>query len=93
METSSFRKICQDAVEHFGAKQQLVVVKEELAELIVAISHYERGRDCMKIQLSEETADVIICLQQLIIAADIGTLTLTQIERKTKRLNELISKK
>lgn len=93
METSSFRKTCQDAIEHFGAKQQLAVVKEELAELIVAISHYERGRDCMKIQLAEETADVIICLQQLIIAADIGTLTLTQIERKTKRLNELISKK
>lgn len=93
MDKYLFRKTCQDAVEHFGARQQLVVVKEELAELIVAISHYERGRDCMKIQLSEETADVIICLQQLVIAADIGTLTCTQIERKIKRLNELISKK
>lgn len=93
MDKSLFCKTCQDAVEHFGARQQLVVVKEELAELIVAISHYERGRDCMKIHLSEEIADVIICLQQLIIAADIWEQTDNQIERKTKRLNELISKK
>lgn len=93
METSSFRKTCQDAVEHFGVRQQLAVVKEELAELIVAISHYERGRDCTKSGLTEETADVIICLQQLIIATGIWAQTESQIQSKLKRLNKLITNK
>lgn len=91
MEKTLFIETCNKALECFGARQQLAFAKEELAELIVAISHYERGRDVMKLDLSEETADVLICIQQLIIAADIEAQVDIQMERKTDRLNQLIS--
>lgn len=91
MKKSLFIETCTKALETFGARQQLTVVKEELAELIVAISHYERGRDVMKTELAEETADALICIQQLIIAANINEKVDIQIERKIIRLNQRIS--
>jgi len=45
--------ILQRAIDKYGNDDQLNMAKEELAELIVAISHYQRGR------LSKESAEII----------------------------------
>jgi len=53
------------AVDHYGTASQLDVAQEELAELVVAISHYRRGRDENRKRIIEEIADVVIVVQQL----------------------------
>lgn len=91
MEKTQIIETCSKALERYGAQKQLAVIKEELAELIVAISHYERGRDVMKEEVTEETADALICILQLIISADIEEQVKAQMERKIERLKKRIS--
>lgn len=56
--------VCERALEHWGRAAQTTMVMEELAELITAISHYDRDR-VGPAQLAEEMAQVRICLRQL----------------------------
>lgn len=42
------------AIGHYGEKKQWGMVAEECAELIVAASHYARGRDGARDELIEE---------------------------------------
>lgn len=62
------RQILKDAIDTFGIKNQLDMLQEECAELIVAISHYKRCRQGFTINLSEEIADVHIMMNQIILA-------------------------
>lgn len=50
------------AIKIYGEHAQEDVAKEELAELITAISHKHRGR---KHNIAEEIADVEVVLEQL----------------------------
>lgn len=59
-----FMQIVREKVEEFGSANQLNQVKEELAELIVAISHLERSREDAEINVSTELADVEFMLEQ-----------------------------
>lgn len=84
------RQILKDAVETFGLKNQLDMLQEECAELIVAISHYKRDRPGSTINLSEEIADVHIMMNQIILATHLGVEFFK--EQKLQRLKERIMK-
>lgn len=58
-------EICRAAVNKYGIKAQMRMTQEELAELIVAISHVLRDRPHAWEELLEELADVYIMLIQL----------------------------
>lgn len=57
--------IYKKAIDTFGPGAQLGIAQEELAELIVAISKYSRGKPEAIIDIAEEIADVQIMLDQL----------------------------
>ena len=56
--------IIKDSIEHYGVDAQSTVCMEECAELIQAISKEKRGKHDY-INLSEEIADVLICISML----------------------------
>lgn len=58
-------RTAKKAVDTFGKENQINMATEELAELIVAINHYRRGR-AGKDEVIEEIADCYIMLRQLI---------------------------
>lgn len=56
--------IIADSIQHYGRNNQSTVCMEECAELIQAISKAKRGKiDCDN--LTEEIADVLICIEML----------------------------
>ena len=56
--------IIRDSIKHYGVDAQSTVCMEECAELIQAISKEKRGKHDY-IHLSEEIADVLICISML----------------------------
>ena len=56
--------VVKRTIEHYGKDLQSTVCMEECAELIQAISKEKRGKSD-KEHLSEEIADVIICIEML----------------------------
>lgn len=60
-----FLRLVAKRVETHGVNAQLNMVKEELAELIVAISHLERNRKSGEWDVFIELADVEFMLAQL----------------------------
>ena len=56
--------VVKRSIEHYGKDVQSTVCMEECAELIQAISKEKRGKSD-KEHLSEEMADVIICIEML----------------------------
>lgn len=72
--------ICKKAIERKGSEYMLNVCMEECAELIQAISKARRyGADRTRItNLSEEMADVLICLKELQIMYGIGDVQLAE---------------
>ena len=56
--------VVKRAIEHYGKDVQSTVCMEECAELIQAISKEKRGKSD-KSHLTEEMADVIICIEML----------------------------
>lgn len=87
------------AINRLGKRHQLSVVQEELAELIQAISKYNRSLDNQfdkekaKQMIIEEMADVTIMMAQLI---DITEIKQSQIDAaiklKTLRMEERLNK-
>ena len=59
------KKICRDAIQTFGIRNQAYKAIEELAELQVAISHYLDGREDAETRICQELADVEIMCRQL----------------------------
>lgn len=56
--------VIADSIQHYGKNNQSTVCMEECAELIQAISMAKRGKiDCDN--LTEEIADVLICIEML----------------------------
>lgn len=86
-----FYYISTQAWEKFGKEKQMHQLQEELAELIVAISHHLRGRDEELEELAKELADVLIVINQLVYGLDImdklnryTNQKLTRLESKLK---------
>ena len=57
-------EIIKNSIKHYGVDVQSTVCMEECAELIQAISKEKRGKHDPK-HLSEEIADVLICISML----------------------------
>lgn len=80
------------ALDKWGLYTQLSVAKEEAAELITAISHWERKRDGAVEELIDEIADVQIVLHQLVQFVGIeGEEVERRIEEKLLRLASRLS--
>ena len=56
--------VIKKSIEHYGKDVQSTISMEECAELIQAISKQKRGKSD-KNHLTEEMADVIICIEML----------------------------
>jgi len=78
------KKIYLDAISTFGVEAQLNQVKEEAAELIVAVSHYQRERIGL-VEIADEIADVTIMLEQLVLLLDaeqlVGSIKIIKLDR------------
>ena len=68
-------------IGHYGERVQSLVHAEELAELIQAVSKLHRARsfastdnerDIARLNLVEEIADVVICIEQMMEIYEIG---------------------
>ena len=57
--------IAKKLVEHYGKEAQLRVAIEDLNELAVALSHFERKRQGAMREVFKETADVLFMIDQL----------------------------
>ena len=84
--------VVQRSIEHYGTDAQSTVCMEECAELIQAISKEKRGNSD-KDHLSEEMADVIICIEMLkqiynITEDEIYSLVITKQERTIERIKK-----
>lgn len=79
---------CKKAVDTFGKEKQINMAVEEMAELMVALNHWRRGR-ATKDEVLEEIADSYIMLLQLSIivtdAKDYSPLY-KKIQQKLQRL-------
>lgn len=79
------------ALGHYGEAGQLRVLQEECGELIVAVSHYFRGRTDAPEELAEELADVTIMVAQarLIVGEKAADDALARkLERLARRMRE-----
>ncbi len=56
--------VYSDAIIKYGEEHQINIAQEEMAELIVALSHYQRGRASIQ-DVASELADVQIMLEQM----------------------------
>ena len=65
MSDEELQTIWRQSIDHYGKQLQSIVCMEECAELIQAISKKIREPTPFHGYLSEEMADVIICLHQL----------------------------
>ena len=84
--------VVQRSIEHYGKDVQSTVCMEECAELIQAISKEKRGNS-EKDHLSEEMADVIICIEMLkqiynITEDEIYSWVITKQERIIRRIEK-----
>lgn len=89
MANTEFRKACEAAVKKWGLDAQLLQTQEEAAELIVAISHFRRGRVNSKKEVLEELADMKIMLEQMRSAFGddaINNVSMKKIERLCDKL-------
>jgi NTP pyrophosphatase (non-canonical NTP hydrolase) len=85
--TQDIKSLALQAVQQWGNEPQLSQATEELAELIVAINHYRRGRVGV-IKLAEEVADCFLMLEQIKIIADIPEATMQIVQQaKLEKLN------
>ena len=89
MEIDEKVKIIKEAVDTFGFNNQRRILQEECAELIVAASHYDRGRPGAYKNFVEELADVEIMISQMIYALQATSIDEWK-EKKLARLKEKI---
>jgi NTP pyrophosphatase (non-canonical NTP hydrolase) len=75
------------ALEKYGNDKQIFQLHEEMAELIIAINHYKRGRIDKKAILTE-IIDVQIMLKQLLLMFNFTDLEIS--EQRDIKMNKLI---
>lgn len=84
--TKNERNIFEGAIYKYGEEAQINMLIEEMAELTIALSHYKRGR---KNNVTEEIADVQICLNQIKIIFGETEVDINSVS-KLHRLKEMI---
>lgn len=57
-------EMIKTAVQTYGTDAQLMQLQEECGELIVALSHFRRGRDGAREEVLQEIGDVMLMLAQ-----------------------------
>ena len=60
------RELFKQTLSEWGVEEQMRILEEELAECIVAASHYIRKRPGARFELQEELADAYIIVGQII---------------------------
>ena len=65
MTEDEMKTVWLESIDHYGKEKQSIVCMEECAELIQAISKRLRGKPDPDNNLTEEMADVTICLNLL----------------------------
>lgn len=94
MDKNEKNAIWHESVERFSKQNQSIVCMEECAELIQAVSKRLRGKPDPEDNLTEEMADVTICIGLLQDMYGITDERLNDwIERKTVRQKERNEKK
>lgn len=80
---------CAEAFQKWGVRSQLEIAMEECGELIVAISHYVRGRPGADRALADEVADVELCCQsiRLLLDHDVDAIKVGKWRRLRERLD------
>lgn len=79
------------AFRKWGQKAQIEMATEELAELIVAIRHYERNK-ITKEDLITELADVYIMMEQIQMMSCVSAFDVEmEMDRKLDRLESRLS--
>lgn len=86
------RAILKEALKKYGEPNQLNMLKEECAELIVAISHFQREREASPVKIAEECADVEILIDQFKTVPRFERLVKNKKLEKLKRLMNNLKK-
>ena len=85
--------LARELVKKYKKEKQLSMAQEECAELIVAISHYKRGRKNAETEIREEMADVGFVIYQLMVITKMTSVEMAErivekYERNKKREEE-----
>ena len=89
--TEDIKSLALQAVQKWGNEPQLSQATEELAELIVAINHYRRGRADAR-EVAEEVADCQLMLEQIKIIAGIPEDVMQEVQQaKLEKLKRGLS--
>lgn len=80
-----------NALVRYGEEIQLVVAIEELSELQKEVTKFLRGIGNAG-NLAEETADVLICIEQIMYIFGIREMVDIQMDRKVMRLDDMLRK-
>ena len=86
------RQLYKEAIEQFGAANQVVVAMEEAGELVQALakvirySDDEQELEKLRDHIAEEMADVLIMCNQLGIIFNIESEVVTWMDKKLDRL-------
>lgn len=88
---TEFADLCKKAWETFGKYHQMRQLQEECAELIVAINHHTRDRDKHLEETTEEIADVLIVLSQIIWGLDMYEQLKKHMDNKLQKLESKLN--
>lgn len=80
-----------EALDLWGAEDQVWQALEEMGELIVKLNHYRRDRSNIN-EIAEEIADVYIMMQQLRLIFNADDFTQKIVDSKLTRLKDRIQK-
>ena len=80
-----------NALLRYGEENQLVVAIEEMSELQKELTKLLRGTGNAG-RIAEETADVLICMEQIMYFLGIREMVDIQMDRKVMRLEDRLKK-
>lgn len=87
------KEVCQKAIDSWGKISQVLMLLEEMSELQKEIlKNINRNKDNLK-ELAEETADVLILLDQLIYMYDMDEAVRAAARFKVNRLKGYLNMK
>jgi NTP pyrophosphatase (non-canonical NTP hydrolase) len=86
-----FITVTDKALDHFGEEKQIEKLKEELQELIDALTKYHECGEIAAIHVAEEFADVYIMTHQIIKSLSVDKDVDAWINAKIKRLEGIVN--